>query len=95
MQTSHKSFLLLLLIHLAVGIGVFAFRPLSKLYFVAIIAIGLYRIFKSSEDNRVFMVLSSTAYLVGAEVFLRMTGGNIGYESGKVRRNSIYGIRDY
>ena len=29
------------------------------------------------------MVLSSTAYLVGAEVFLRMTGGNIGYESGK------------
>ena len=29
------------------------------------------------------MVLSATAYLVGAEVFLRMTGGNIGYESGK------------
>lgn len=83
MQSSHRSYLLLLLIHLAIGIGVFVFRPLSKLYFVAIIALGLYRILKSSKDNRVFMVLSSTAYLVGSEVFLRMTGGNIGYESGK------------
>lgn len=83
MQSSHRSYLLILLIHLAIGIGIFTFRPLSKIYFVAIIAIGLYRILKSSKDNRVFMVLSSTAYLVGAEVFLRMTGGNIGYESGK------------
>ena len=82
MQSSHRSYLLLL-IHLVLGVGLFAFRPLSKLYFVAIITIGLYRILKSSKNNRVFMVLSSTAYMVGAEVFLRMTGGNIGYESGK------------
>lgn len=83
MQSSHRSYLLLLLIHLALGIGVFTFRPLSKMYFLVIIALGFYRILKSSEHNRVFTVLSSTAYLVGAEVFLRMTGGNIGYESGK------------
>ena len=83
MQSSHRSYLFLLLIHLGIGVGVFAFRPLSKLYFVSILAFGLYRILKSSKDNRVYMVLSSTAYLIGAEVFLRMTGGNIGYESGK------------
>ena len=77
------NYLFLILFHLGIGVGVFVFKPLSKLYFLVILAFGLFRIIKSSKENRVFMVLSSTAYLVGAEVFLRMTGGNIGYESGK------------
>lgn len=68
-------------IHALIGILIFLVRPLSKFYAVAIIAVGLYFVMKSRNKNN--EVLFVSAYIVGSEVFLRMTGGNLLYESSK------------
>ncbi|WOD43960.1 O-antigen ligase family protein [Hwangdonia lutea] len=77
------SYITLMLFHLALGVGIFIFKPLSKVYFIAILAICLYSIVNASAKKRFIYVLGSCAYVVGAEVFLRMTGGNLLYEASK------------
>ncbi len=77
------NYLISILFHVLLGVIVFFVKPFSILYFLAIIFFGIYRIYNSDQERIVFSVLSSAAYIVGAEVFLRMTKGNIGYESVK------------
>ena len=59
----------------------FMFKPLSFVYSAGIFFIGCYSIFKSKNSNN--EVLYWCAYVVCAEVFLRMTKGNIGNEYAK------------
>ncbi|UPT70082.1 MAG: O-antigen ligase family protein [Flavobacterium sp. JAD_PAG50586_2] len=54
---------------------------MSKLYAIAIFAVGMYVVIKTRNQNN--EVLFVSAYLVGSEVFLRMTQGNILYEFSK------------
>ena len=56
-------------------------RPLSIVYAIIIPAVGLYYVIKN--QNRNHEVLYVSAYIVGSEVFLRMTGGSLLYESSK------------
>ncbi|MFD1614972.1 O-antigen ligase family protein [Gelatiniphilus marinus] len=56
---------------------------MSELYFIAIVVICLYSIISAPEKKRYLYVLGSCAYVVGSEVFLRMTGGNLLYEASK------------
>lgn len=76
-----NKYILLILLHAFIGILIFFIRPLSKVYAVAILAVGLYYVMKTRNKNN--EVLFVSAYIVGSEVFLRMTGGNLLYESSK------------
>ena len=69
-----------ILLHIAIGyLGTFSFFP--KIYgFIAII-IPCYLIFVSKNKNEEAFLFAS--YIVGAEVFIRMTQGFILYETGK------------
>lgn len=76
-----KRYILLIALHVLIGLAVYLVRPLSKFYVLSIIAVGFYYVVK--KQNRNNEVLFVAAYIVGSEVFLRMTGGNILYELSK------------
>ncbi len=70
----------LILIHIVIGfLGQFPMLP--KLYGVLIVAVGAISIYTSK--NRREEALMFSGYIVGAEVFLRMTKGLFLYETGK------------
>ena len=70
-----------LVLHALIGVLIFIFRRLSIVYAFAIIAIGCIHIVKNQNRNN--EVLYWCGYVICAEVFLRMTKGNIGNEYGK------------
>ena len=76
-----KQYILLVLFNILIGILIFYIRALSIVYAILIPLVGLYYVIKN--QNRNHEVLYASAYIVGSEVFLRMTGGNLLYESSK------------
>jgi len=70
-----------LAVHILIGGVVYLFRPLSIVYALAIVVFGCIHIVKNQNRNN--EVLYWCGYVVCAEVFLRMTKGNIGNEYGK------------
>ena len=76
-----NKYILLVVVHIVLGILIFIARPLSKIYAIAMLAVGLYYVIKNKNRNQEVLYIS--AYIVGSEVFLRMTGGNLLYESSK------------
>jgi len=81
LQTTKDYYLVFLFIHVFLGLAVFLFKPLSILYAIAIGLIGCIHIIKNKNQNN--EAIFWAAYVVCAEVFLRMTKGNIGHEYGK------------
>lgn len=73
----------LIVLHICIGLAVYFFKPFSRIYFIAIVIFSLVTIINSTQKKRYVYVLSACAYVVGTEVFLRMTGGNFLYESSK------------
>jgi O-antigen ligase len=71
----------IILLHLLLGFIFFQFRFLSFGYSALILILGCFFIIKNKNQNN--EVLFWAAYVVGAEVFLRMAKGNIGNEFGK------------
>lgn len=81
MTKDESLYLNLILFHVGVGFLVFLFPFVSKIYGYAIFILGpLYIIKKQNKNNEALM---AAAYVVGSEVFLRMTGGNPLYEISK------------
>ncbi|WP_291142670.1 O-antigen ligase family protein [Flavobacterium sp. UBA7680] len=78
MKKLSLSYSFLILIHAVIALAVFAIPFLSKIYALLIPVVGLYIV--SRNKNRNNEVLFVAAYLVGSEVFLRMTGGNLNNE---------------
>lgn len=77
----HKDFFKGILLHLLIGFVIFNFKILSIGYSALILMIGVLSIVKTkNKDNRALLF---AGYIVCAEVFLRMTKGNIGNEFGK------------
>lgn len=76
-----KKYILLVLVHVLIGALIYNFQQFSKVYGLSILILGVYFVIKNG--NRGNEVLYVSAYLVGSEVFLRMTGGNILYEFSK------------
>lgn len=74
-------YLNLILFHIAIGALVFALPFVSKIYGYTIFIFGIYYVIK--KQNRNNEALMAAAYVVGSEVFLRMTGGNPSYEISK------------
>lgn len=81
LDISPASYLGLVLIHVFIGLAIFAFEGFSKLYYFAFLGFFLYLIVKNRNRNH--EVLYACAYVIGSEVFIRMTGGAIFYEAAK------------
>lgn len=82
MKGSSLSYIKLVLIHVLIALAIFAVPFLSKIYALLIPIVGFYIVYKTKNKNN--EVLFIAAYLVGVEVFLRMTGGNFNNEFVKV-----------
>lgn len=82
MKNTKFSYSFLLIIHAVIALAVFVLPFLSKLYALLIPVIGFFIVYRSKNANN--EVLYIAAYLVGVEVFLRMTGGNFNNEFVKV-----------
>ncbi|RLJ64362.1 O-antigen ligase-like membrane protein [Lacinutrix venerupis] len=70
-------------LHVIIAMAVFAVPLLSNIYLVGIFIYFFFRIIKSTTKERTLEILLACAYIVGAEVFIRMTGGSILYEASK------------
>jgi hypothetical protein len=78
MNKSEINYINLALIHVGIALTLFYIPFLSKIYALLIAVFGVvYIINKNNKNNEVLYV---SAYLVGSEVFLRMTGGNLNNE---------------
>ncbi|MEK8180213.1 O-antigen ligase family protein [Flavobacterium buctense] len=76
-----KNYILLVVAHALIGLLIYTFPAFSKIYAILIVFVGFYFVIKNRNINN--EVLFVSAYIVGSEVFLRMTGGNILYEFSK------------
>lgn len=76
MQSKNKqvTYIGLILLHIAIGFAIYVFPLLSKIYGLLGVLIGIGIILKTSNKRN--EVLYVSAYVVGSEVLLRMTGGN-------------------
>jgi hypothetical protein len=81
MLSKEKNYLVLIIIHIILGIVIFQYPVFSIIFGLLIFFVGIF--FVAKTRNRKNEVLYAAAYIVGAEVFLRMTGGNLLYEFGK------------
>lgn len=66
-----------------IGVLLYLFNPLSKIYFVLILVFFLSKILFADRSKKHLYVLFACSYIVGSEVFLRMTKGNFFYETSK------------
>ncbi|RTY85547.1 O-antigen ligase family protein [Flavobacterium sp. RSP15] len=81
MKNEDRSYLYLILFHVVVGALGYLLPFTAKIYGYSIFIFGIYYIVK--KQNRNNEALIAAAYVVGSEVFLRMTGGNPLYEISK------------
>ena len=81
MKKENQFYLYLILLHVVIGALGFVLPFTTKIYGYFIFIFGLYYIIKSQNSNN--EALMAAAYVVGSEVFLRMTGGNPLYEISK------------
>lgn len=72
-----------MLLHVGIGIVLFLFEPLSKVYFIAVMLYCMWWIISSPKETITRAVLISCAYFTGAEVLFRMTDGGLAYEASK------------
>lgn len=69
---------LLVLLHALIAFAVFVLPIISKIYAFLVLVVGIFYVYKNKNKNE--EVLYVSAYLIGTEVFLRMTGGNFNNE---------------
>lgn len=74
-EINTKKYLALIFIHVLLGIMIFAVPSISKIYNILIFIVGLGVIIKSQNKNQ--EVIMVAAYVVSAEVIMRMTEGII------------------
>jgi O-antigen ligase len=76
-----RNYIFLIVVHILIGIVIFYVPFLSKIYGYLIIFGGTYMVLRNK--NRSHEILLAAGYIVGSEVFLRMTDGNPVYEFSK------------
>ena len=81
MENKQKNYIFLILIHVAIGFVIYLLPFMSKIYGYGILLGGIYLVVKTRNSNN--QVLYVAAYIIGSEVFLRMTDGNPNYEFAK------------
>jgi len=78
MQSKKLSYNYILIIHALIALAVFVLPFLSKIYALLIPIVGFFIVFKNKNKNHEALLVAG--YLVGVEVFLRMTFGNFNNE---------------
>lgn len=81
MKKEDQSYLYLILFHVLIGALAFYVPLISKIFGYSIFIFGVYYIIKNQNRNNEALI--AAAYVVGSEVFLRMTDGNPLYEISK------------
>jgi hypothetical protein len=81
MKKEDRSYLFLIVLHVVIGMLIFMLPFVAKIYGFGIFVVGAYYIIKTQNVNN--ECLKVAAYVVGSEIILRMTGGNISYEFSK------------
>jgi hypothetical protein len=81
MKKEEQVYFYLILFHVLVGALVYVLPFAAKLYGYSIFLLGIYIIIKSQNKNDESLLVAG--YVVGSEILLRMTGGNITYEFSK------------
>jgi O-Antigen ligase len=81
MKKEEQSYLYLILFHVVIGFLAYVLPFASKIYGYSIFIFGVYYIIKKQNRNNEALIIA--AYVVGSEVFLRMTSGNPLYEISK------------
>ncbi|MFN7044498.1 MAG: O-antigen ligase family protein [Flavobacterium sp.] len=81
MKTKQPNYLLVLGLHVLLAFVIFTIPFLSKVYGLLIPFLGTVLLLNTKNKNNEALVLA--AYVVGSEVLLRMTGGNIAHEIAK------------
>ena len=80
-NNNSRKYIWIIAIHAFLGLLLFVLPIFSKVWCVAILVFGSYFIIRNKNQND--EALYAAAYIVGAEVLMRMTGGNLLYEIGK------------
>lgn len=78
-----KHYLKILGFHVVIGLMIFMFKILGELYFYSIVSYFFIRIISVKPNLKAFEIVKACAYILGAEVILRMTGSGLFYESSK------------
>ena len=81
MDSKNKNYFFLVAIHVLIGFIIYLLPIISVIYTYLILVLGFCLVAKTQNKNN--EVLYVAGYLVGAEVFIRMTGGSTSYEFGK------------
>lgn len=81
MKNSQLSYINLIIVHIAIGFVIFLIPFLAKLYTLLIIVFGVIMMLRTKNRNNEALLIC--CYIVGVEVFLRMTGGNPLHELSK------------
>jgi hypothetical protein len=81
MKKEEQIYFYLILIHVFIGMLIFALPFLAKVYGYSIFLFGIYVVIKLQNRNDECLLVAG--YVVGSEILLRMTGGNITYEFSK------------
>lgn len=81
MGLKNTSYLSLVVLHAVLGFVIYTLPALSLIYGLLTLVFGVFYIIKKQNQNNEALYMA--AYIVGLEVFLRMTGGGISYEFGK------------
>lgn len=81
MKNSQLSYINLIIVHIAIGFVIFLIPFLAKLYTLLIIVFGVIMMLRTKNRNNEALLIC--CYIVGVEVFLRMTEGNPLHELSK------------
>lgn len=81
MTKAELNYFYLVVFHIGIGLLIFILPFTAKLYGYSIFLLGIYVIMKSQNKNDEALLVAG--YVVGSEILLRMTGGNITYEFSK------------
>lgn len=81
MKNDEKNYVFLVGLHVFIGIAIYTNLFLSKIYAISLFILGIYFVVKTKNRNN--EVLYASGYIVGSEVFLRMTEGNPNHEFAK------------
>jgi len=81
MQDKEKNYLFLILLHVLIGVLIYIVPFLAKIYGYLILLVGILVLMKS--QNKKNEVLYICGYIIGCEVFLRMTDGSPNHEFAK------------
>jgi hypothetical protein len=80
-SSSNVEYVQLTLIHIVFAFAIYLYRPLSPIILFGVLVYFTFLIIQN--ENRNNEALMAAAYVAGAEVFFRATGGMVFYETGK------------